>query len=202
MDLGKKKYLPAEFNKIQKRSILKKGDVLFNLVGASIGRSAVFDLDVLANINQAVAIIRLNENLSNIYLNYFLNSEFAKQEYLRRKVDVARANLSLKDVNEIKIPYCLLNEQTAIVAAIESRLSVCDKLAESIDQSLEKAGALRQSILKKAFAGNLLSQTELAACRQEPDWEPADKLLKRIQKDKAVGAKNATTGKIRKANNP
>lgn len=83
------------------------------------------------------------------------------------------------------IPVCSIQEQTAIVAAIESRLSVCDKLAESIDQSLEKAEALRQSILKKAFAGKLLSEAELAACRREPDWEPAQKLLERIQKDKS-----------------
>lgn len=78
-----------------------------------------------------------------------------------------------------------MNEQHAVVAAIESRFSVCDKPAESIDQGLEKSEALRQSILKKAFAGQLLREDELAACRQEPDWERADKLLDRIQKDKS-----------------
>ena len=181
LDFSKEKYLPLEFNEKQKRSTLQKGDVLFNLVGASIGRAAIFNLDNRANINQAVAVIRLKSEVSNVYLNYFLNSEIAKQEYLRKKVDVARANLSLKDVNDIVLPYCSLEEQQKIVYAIETRLSVCDNILCNIEEGLEKAEALRQSILKKAFEGKLLNETELAACRQQPDWEPAEKLLARIQ---------------------
>ncbi len=80
---------------------------------------------------------------------------------------------------------------------IESRLSICDKMTEIIDQSLEKAGALRQSILKKAFEGKLLSEDELAACRREADWEPAQELLERIREDKAEGGKKARAGKKR-----
>jgi len=45
------------------------------------------------------------------------------------------------------------------------------------------ADALRQSILKRAFAGKLLTAAELAACRQEADWEPAEQLLARIGTD-------------------
>ncbi len=77
-----------------------------------------------------------------------------------------------------------IEEQKQIVQEIETRLSVCDKLNESIDQSLEKAQALRQSILKKAFEGKLLSQDELQNCRQQPDWEPAAKLLERVKNKK------------------
>jgi type I restriction enzyme S subunit len=79
---------------------------------------------------------------------------------------------------------CSLEEQHQIVQEIESRLSVCDKMEESIAESLEKAEALRQSILKKAFEGKLLTETELQACRQQPDWEPAAKLLERIKGEK------------------
>lgn len=183
ISLEKEKYLPLGFNKIQKRSVLRKGDVLFNIVGASIGRSAIYNLDVIANINQAVAMIRLNGELSNQYLNHFLNSEVAKQEYLKKQVEVARANLSLKDVNEIMIPWCSLKEQHQIVQQIESRLSVCDKVEETITENLQKAEALRQSILKKAFAGELLTEAEISACKKENDWEPAGELLKRIEKD-------------------
>lgn len=60
-------------------------------------------------------------------------------------------------------------EQTQIVQEIESRLSVCDKLVETIDESLEQSEALRQSILKEAFEGKLLTDAELEARRKESD---------------------------------
>ena len=67
---------------------------------------------------------------------------------------------------------------------IESRLSVCDKVEQSITESLEKAKALRQSILKKAFEGTLLSAEEIAACKAAKDYEPASVLLKKIKAEK------------------
>ena len=181
ISLEKEKYLPVGFNEVQKRSVLQKGDVLFNIVGASIGRSAIFELDKLSNINQAVALIRLDAGVLNQYVNYFLNSEGAKQEYLKKQVDVARANLSLQNVKDIEIPFCNVDEQRIVIQEIESRLSVCDKVEESINESLEKAKALRQSILKKAFEGRLLSTQEIEKCKAEPDYEPAAVLLEKIK---------------------
>ncbi len=184
ISLKKEKYLPKGFNDIQKRSILEKGDVLFNIVGASIGRAAIFKLNKLANINQAVALIRLNGELNSEYLNYFLNSEIAKQEYLKNQVDVARANLSLKNVNDISVPYCKPEEQKKILREIESRLSVCTKIEESLEEGIGKSEVLRQSILKKAFEGKLLTQEEIEKCKKEQDYEPAELLLKRIKAKK------------------
>lgn len=82
----------------------------------------------------------------------------------------------------IQVPS--LKEQHQIVQAIESRLSVCDKVEKDIADSLEKAQALRQSILKKAFEGTLLNEEEIAACKAHPDYEPASVLLEKIKKEK------------------
>ena len=176
IDISKPKYLEEKFNIKQKRSILKKGDVLLNIVGASIGRAAIFNSEKSANINQAVSLIRCNKNIYNKYLAYFLNSLMALNYYNSCKVDVARANLSLKDVTNILFPYYKYEIQEQIVNEIESRLSVCDKLEETVQQSLEKIEYLRQSILKKAFEGKLV--------QQNPNDEPAEKLLERIKQEK------------------
>lgn len=180
IDVSEPKYLSLDFNGIQKRSILQKEDVLFNLVGASIGRAAIFYLDQISNINQAVAIIRLKKSISNKYLSYYLNAEVAKQNYLDKVVDVARANLSLTDIANMDIPLPTEStDQDRIVKEIESRLSVCDKIEETIESSLQQAEALRLSIIKKAFEGKLVPQ--------DPNDEPAEKLLERIRAAKGNG---------------
>ena len=160
LNISEPKYLQKEFNLKQNRSILRTGDVLLNIVGASIGRAAIFDLDINANINQAVALIRLKQNTSQKYVCYFLNSNSARSFYNLNKVDFARANLSLADVNNIPFLLPPFEEQQRIVEEIESRLSVCDKLEETINVSLKQSEALRQSILKQAFEGKLVSQDE------------------------------------------
>lgn len=82
----------------------------------------------------------------------------------------------------IRVPT--IKEQEQIVKVIESRLSVCDNVEESIKESLQKAIALRQSILKKAFEGKLLSAEEIEKCKQHKEYEPASVLLERIKAEK------------------
>jgi len=76
-------------------------------------------------------------------------------------------------------------EQNEIVSEIESRLSVCDQLEQTIEDSLKKAEALRQSILKKAFNGELTQKWR----EQHPELvsgeNSAEKLLERIKAEKA-----------------
>jgi len=156
LDLSEPKYVELGFNDVQSRSTLKKQDVLFNIVGASIGRAVVFDRDKLANINQAVALIRLYDFINPELLSYYLNSSSLKQFYENKIVDVARANLSLTDVGNFPIPVCSGGEQEQLFQEIESKMSVIIQLRKSLNQELEKAKALRQSILKKAFEGKLI----------------------------------------------
>jgi restriction endonuclease S subunit len=120
LDLTTKKYLENKFNDIQSRSVLQKEDILINIVGASIGRAAFYDLDEVANINQAVALVRCNKSLLNHkFASYFLNSQKAKELYDSMKIDVARANLSLQNISDIAVPLPPLSEQQKIVAEIE-----------------------------------------------------------------------------------
>jgi restriction endonuclease S subunit len=160
LDISNPKFLENSFNDKQKNSVLRKYDLLINIVGASIGRASVFKLNSLANINQAVSKVSLvNHEMAEFYSLYF-NSKIANDIFNLKKVDVARANLSLHDINNIPVPLSSIKEQKQIVREIESRLSVADNLSESIDQSLQQAQSMRQSILKKAFEGKLVENEE------------------------------------------
>lgn len=176
IDFVKKKFVERKFNEKQKRSILKNGDILLNIVGASIGRAAVFNIDTIANINQAVSLIRLKKDIEPKIISYFLNSPIANEYYQSRMVDVARANLSLKDISEIPIPIIIFDKQLDILAELESRFTLIDNLEKSIKKSLIDIIVFRHSILKKAFEGKLVSQ--------ESNDESAFELLQKIQIEK------------------
>ena len=152
-------------------------------IAANIAETGFLGMDACFP-DSIVGFIPFQSIIKKEYVEYFFQS--AKQKISAFAPATAQKNINLTTLENLVIPYCSLPEQRQIVQEIESRLSVCDKLGESIDESLQKAEALRQSILKRAFAGQLLTEVELAACRQEPDWEPAEKLLQRIKGEKAA----------------
>jgi type I restriction enzyme S subunit len=156
-----------------------KGDVLYTVTG-SFGIPIVVDFDKQFCFQRHIGLLRPLQQTNQQYLFYLLQSP---QVYLQAKntsTGTAQKTVSLKSLRNFTIPSFQESEQHQIVQEIESRLSVCDKVQEAITQNLQKAEALRQSILKKAFAGNLLTEKELTACRNEPDYAPASELLKEI----------------------
>ena len=135
-------------------------------------------------INQQLHAFLPNDNVVPKYLAYALKTQKDYMHRVSTAITISYLNKSNCNSVPINLPPTI-EEQTQIVQEIETRLSVCDKLNEAIEQSLEKAQALRQSILKKAFEGKLLSQDELQNCRQQTDWEPAAKLLERVKNQKS-----------------
>ena len=129
-----------------------------------------------------VGILNKQGELSIKFLNYLIQK--LKVEINNQASATAQKNINVNLLESL--PICLppIKEQTQIVKEIETRLSVCDNAVKNINEALKKSEALRQSILKKAFEGKLLNDAELQACRKEPDWEPAEKLLERIKKEK------------------
>jgi type I restriction enzyme S subunit len=132
--------------------------------------------------------IRLDEELmSSKYFLYLFRSEVFQRRILKGSRGTGMQNLAgIDEIKELIIALPPKAEQEAIVFDIESRLSVCDKIEESISTSLQQAEALRQSILKKAFEGKLVPQ--------DPNDEPASVLLERI---KAEREKNKPVKKVK-----
>ena len=139
MDFSSIKYVEDAFNEKQKRSMIQKGDYLINIVGASIGRAAQFNMDCKANMNQAAALVRIKDNtISDNYLLYYLNSDKAQMMYNSMKSDTGRANLSLQDIANLEILVPDLTLQVKFASFVQeidkSRLlNICLKsLVESV----------------------------------------------------------------------
>ncbi|MDX1940529.1 MAG: restriction endonuclease subunit S [Saprospiraceae bacterium] len=126
-------------------------------------------------------------------LSYYLSSKNGLRELRKNaKHAVNQASINQTDVANVLIPLPSLKEQLLIVKEIESRLSVCDKIEETIESSLQQAEALRLSIIKKAFEGKLVPQ--------DPNDEPAEKLLERIRAAKGKGKPEKKAPSGRKVN--
>ena len=139
------------------RSIVYPGDVLMNIVGPPMGKvSIVPDLYSEWNINQAIARFRCMEGLYNKYLAYFLGySDTVEKMKSKAKATAGQFNLTLEICRDIQIPIPSIEEQKKIVFDIETKLSQQQKIADTIELALQQTEAMRQSILKKAFEGEL-----------------------------------------------
>ena len=182
----------------------KADDYLCEAGTTIIGRKGTIDTPIYVNerfwnVDTAFGLSPF-EILNNKFLYYFCQSFNFKN--LDKSTTIP--SLAKRDLLKIDIPLPpTIQEQTQIVQEIESRLSVTDNLEFVIRDSIEKAEALRQSILKKAFEGKLLSEAEIEQCKKEADYEPAGELLKKIANEKlriADGKLQITNGKLRIAN--
>jgi len=126
-------------------------------------------------------VLRCSEKVLNRYLHRFIVQDAFRnkaQRAMTGAVGLRRVPKQFIENYSIPIPPTI-KEQKHIIQKIESRLSVCDKIEESINTSLIQAEALRQSILKKAFEGKLVAQ--------DPNDEHASVLLERIRAEKETG---------------
>ena len=148
-----KKFVESKFNEIEPRSILKRNDLLMNIVGGSIGRTAIYDIDELANINQAVTIIRLIPRISFDYFLHFFNSPICISYMYDKQVDNARPNLSMGNISKFLIPLPPLEEQKGIVEKVNALMGLCDALEQEVAQSKAYSEQLMQSVLREVFEG-------------------------------------------------
>lgn len=148
IDLSSPKYIEDKFNTKQKRSIVHKGDFLINIVGASIGRAAQFNLNCKANMNQAAALVRINDNrIRDKYLLTYLNSDKAQLMYDSMKSDTGRANLSLKDIRELSILLPSIEEQLIF----EKVVAQIDKSKATVQKALDETQILFDSLMQQYF---------------------------------------------------
>ena len=124
-----------------------------NIVGASIGRTAVYDIDTLANINQAVCLIRISTfNLSRLFLLHFFNSETCLEYMFDKQVDNARPNLSMGNIAKFLIPTPPLFEQHRIVAKVDELMALCDQLKSRITVAKQLQQKLADVVIEQAIS--------------------------------------------------
>ncbi len=137
---------------LQQSKLWPKGTLCIT-IAANIGETAILGFDACFP-DSVVGLLSNEKLLLNKYTNYFFISYKQRLEELAPAT--AQKNINVDILEKVEIPLAPIDEQNKVVQEIESRLSVADKMEESITQSLQQAEALRKSILKKAFEGKLI----------------------------------------------
>jgi len=137
-------------------SVYPKNTLLLAMYGEGKTRGKCSELQIEACTNQAIAAIHFKNH--DIRVKTFLKNFLLKNynDIRRLSSGGVQPNLNLGIVKKTLFPFPPFEEQQQVVIELESKLTVCDKIEETIAQCLQQAETLRQSILKKAFEGRLV----------------------------------------------
>ncbi len=164
-----------DFDKEYRRTPIEENDILLTIVG-TIGESAVVSKNTQKFVLQrSVALIKPN-NINSQFLKYYFDSPISKYYFKTQERGTAQKGIYLNTLKHLPLLLPTMIEQKWIVKEIEKRFAVADEVEKVVDDNIEKAKQLKQSILKKAFEGRLVPQ--------DLTDEPASILLEKIKKEK------------------
>ena len=142
-------FIDEETHLRQKSTELKLEDVLLNITGASIGRSALVNEQVVGgNVNQHVCIIRTKESLIPSFLCNFLLSNYGQRQIDSFQAGGNRQGLNFEQIKSIKIAIPSTKEQTKVaklLQLIEERIATQNKIIEDLKK-------LKSAIYHKLFS--------------------------------------------------
>ncbi|MFD4278851.1 restriction endonuclease subunit S [Streptomyces cyaneofuscatus] len=170
-----------------KKSRILPGDVLTNIVGPPLGKSAVVpDTHEEWNINQAIVAFRAGGEILPDWLRFVLLSPYV----INLLVATARAtagqfNIALSTCRELPIPVPPMPVQERLCGYLRSELSRLDLLNREVDVIASMPDGLRAALLHAAFTGTLVPQ--------DPTDEPASALLDRIRAQRSAAASAKST---------
>ena len=166
---------------------LRAGDILVTRAGPRVRVGVCCLIRVvrnkLMNCDKAYRTRAVDSICSSYYLEAVLNSPRTLDviERIKSGINDSGVNLNQGAFLGLAIPICCLDEQSVLVQELELKLSEIALLELTLSSSLQQAEALRQSILKKAFCGQLVPQ--------DPADEPASVLIARIKAEQSATPK-------------
>ena len=179
--LNNLKYLPKEHNEFPEL-LLNKGDLLFNRTNSRelVGKTAVYTgIPNPCSFASYLIRVRFHPSIDSMIAAYYINSVYGKDWILSVVSQQAgQANVNGTKLKLLAVPMPPEKEQQVLVEEVERHLFAADEVEKTITAELKRAEQLRQSILKKAFSGKLVSQ--------DPNDEPASVLLERIKIQKEI----------------
>ena len=172
-----------------KKYTLEKNDVLFNRTNSPelVGKTAIYKGEQKAIYAGYLIKVRCQSSLDPDYLNFHLNSPQAKHYCMFVKTDgVSQSNINAQKLGAYIINCPPINEQHEIVRRVESFLNFSEQITLRINEAKSRIDKLTQSILAKAFRGELTAEWRAEHPELISGENSAEALLAKIQAAKAA----------------
>jgi type I restriction enzyme S subunit len=195
-DAANLKFVTREFHKKISKSRLHPGDVAIVRSGNAGIACVIPESLPEANCSDLV-ILRASHELSPHFACIFLNSSAAQAHIDSVKVGIAQGHFNVSSMKTTLVPLPPLAEQHEIVRRVEKLFAFADQIESRLKQAQAQVDRLTQSLLAKAFRGELVpTEAELARQQGRP-YESANELLDRIRATQTTPTK-PTRGKTTK----
>jgi len=167
---------------------LEPGDLLVQRANTIeyLGAAAIYDGEQQKYIYPDLMMrVRFGNNIITKFVWLYLNAHQARAFFQANATGIAGSmpKISGSILKSTPLPLPAEDEIRQIVEQLEAKLTIISSTEDELALQIQKSEALRQSILNKAFSGQLVPQ--------DPNDEPASALLKRIAREKAEAAATA-----------
>lgn len=189
LDLDGVKRIARNIADKYRRTYLHGGEVLVTVRGTLGGVIAVPPSCAGYNISREVALLALLEQKASRPIAFFIASDLLQQWLNKRAKGVAYTGINIETLRQLPLPVLPLDEQAQITREVERRLKQAARLESTIQRQFTRASAMRQSLLREAFSGNLVPQ--------DPNDESASVLLVRIKAERVRQAAERKEGRRR-----
>lgn len=179
---------PDRAAKFSKTS-LELGDLLIAKDGATLGKTAFVPASLVGgNVTQHVLRFPITTCVSTVFVRFVIDSRYG-QEWMRLETKgVALPGVNVGDFRRMPIPLPPLAEQQEIALRVEKLFAFADQIEARLKLAQTHVDRLTQSILAKAFRGELVPTEQALAEQEGREYEPASVLLERLRQKAATEA--------------
>jgi type I restriction enzyme S subunit len=172
-----------EYERWMTRGIPRIGDVLVT-TEAPLGYAASVDLEGRFALAQRVICLQFSEPRNQEFALLYIMSPMFQAMLIEQATGTTVSGIKASRLKQLTMLIPPLSEQYEIVRRVEQLFAFADQIEARLTKSQAQVDRLTQSILAKAFRGELVPTEAELARREGRDYEPASKLLERIQSER------------------
>jgi type I restriction enzyme S subunit len=155
VSLVESKFLPVDYLRRHSNVLVRKGDIVMAMTGATIGKVGRYVENTPALLNQRVCIFRAVETSEQAFLWYLLNSEFYIEHVVLTAFGGAQPNISDTELLSCPVPLPDKPEQRAIANYLDRETAKIDKMMEKVEAAIEKLQEYRTALITAAVTGKI-----------------------------------------------